>query len=76
MHGNVWQWCADLFNPKQGSGRVRRGGGWYDVGQVCRAAGRDGDAPTARNVSLGFRLARVPRPASGSASQGERSRSP
>jgi formylglycine-generating enzyme required for sulfatase activity len=59
MHGNVCQWCEDLFDPK-GSDRVSRGGSWYDVGSGCRAADRYRFAPTFRDYTLGFRLARVP----------------
>ena len=62
MHGNVWQWCEDLFDPK-GSERVLRGGSWFFDGFRCRAAGRHGRAPTLRANDLGFRLARVPVPA-------------
>src|SRR5207245_1398691 len=72
MHGNVCQWT----DTEEGSARVFRGGGWGDDGSVCRAADRGGNSPTLRGSVLGFRLARVPRPASGSASQSERSRSP
>jgi formylglycine-generating enzyme required for sulfatase activity len=59
MHGNVMQWCDHLWDPK-GSDRVVRGGCWDDDGSSCRAAGRDGSAPTDRFYDLGFRLARVP----------------
>jgi formylglycine-generating enzyme required for sulfatase activity len=59
MHGNVCQWCEDLIDPK-GSDRVSRGGSWYDVGTSCRAADRYRFAPTLRDYTLGFRLARVP----------------
>src|SRR5262249_35232513 len=59
MHGNVWQWCEDLFDPK-GSDRVLRGGSWSLIGSDCRAANRIRYAPTFRYSSLGFRLARVP----------------
>jgi formylglycine-generating enzyme required for sulfatase activity len=60
MHGNVFQWCADLF-VEGGSGRVGRGGCWYsDDRSDCRAAIRLGFAQTDRNFFIGFRLARVP----------------
>ena len=41
MHGNVWQWCNDPFDP-WGSDRVYRGGGWFLDGSRCQAAGRYG----------------------------------
>ena len=62
MHGNVLQWCEDLFDPK-GSGRVSRGGSWNFYGTNCQAGGRSGSAPAYRSYDLGFRLARVPVPA-------------
>jgi formylglycine-generating enzyme required for sulfatase activity len=59
MHGNVWQWCEDLFT-EGASARVIRGGGWhYDAG-YCRAAFRIRFSPVDRSHNLGFRLARVP----------------
>ncbi len=61
MHGNVWQWCADLDDPKAGaSNRVFRGSGWFNFGEHCRAADRYALAPSHRSSALGLRLARVP----------------
>ncbi len=58
MHGNVWQWCEELYDDK-GPARVLRGGSWSCLGRYCRAACRYGRAPSDRLNGLGFRLARV-----------------
>jgi formylglycine-generating enzyme required for sulfatase activity len=59
MHGNVWQWCEDLYGPEDWIG-VCRGGSWGGLGVYCRAADRSGQSLTRRSNDLGFRLARVP----------------
>jgi formylglycine-generating enzyme required for sulfatase activity len=59
MHGNVFQWCADLHGGRQ-EVRVFRGSAWSGFGTSCRAAGRDRDVFMAQYNYRGFRLARVP----------------
>ncbi len=68
MHGNVWEWCSDVYAP-YGSGhstnstsiistdnRVRRGGSWYKYPWHLRSANRAYAHPGARFQTTGFRL--------------------
>jgi formylglycine-generating enzyme required for sulfatase activity len=71
MHGNVWEWCQDLWYenyegaPTDGSVwiedgndryRVLRGGAWNDDPWICRSACRLHDKPTYRTDFIGFRV--------------------
>jgi len=59
MHGNVWEWCSDLYEVG-GSARVFRGGCWLLGAANCRASCRYGLEPAFRFNYVGFRLAAVP----------------
>jgi formylglycine-generating enzyme required for sulfatase activity len=71
MHGNVWEWCRDIYMEKLtggidpevatgGSVRVLRGGSWWSKAGNCRSARRNGHTPDYRFHDLGFRIAAVP----------------
>ena len=70
MHGNVLEWCADLYDPgyyaqsptenprgpAAGEERVYRGGGWFNCARGFRSASRSGGLPENRHLTLGFRV--------------------
>jgi sulfatase modifying factor 1 len=67
MHGNVWEWCRDLYAEKMpggrdpevaqgGSFRVYRGGCFGNAFGDCRSADRDGFVSSTRLSHLGFRV--------------------
>ncbi len=77
MHGNVWEWCQDLFTNYQsgsvidpnrtdsGTNRVRRGGSWFKHGYSCRSANRAYGHAASRLPHTGFRLVRETQAAPG-----------
>ena len=56
VHGNVWEWCRNLYSSRY---RVLRGGSFSSVAQSARSALRNHNAPTIRNSDLGMRAARA-----------------
>ena len=75
LHGNVYEWCQDLYGPypqykvvdpkgpetvKKESYRVYRGGSWYSSARYCRAACRGKEEPDFKYYNLGFRLVKNP----------------
>ena len=74
MHGNVFEWCEDVYNesfydsesaygpdPLSTGGsvnRVFRAGSWRGGATLCRSASRNGNNPDGRGIDIGFRPAR------------------
>lgn len=71
MHGNVWEWCADIWHenyigaPTDGSAWltngdqgycVQRGGSWVDRATNCRSAFRVGDVAHNNDHIVGLRI--------------------
>jgi len=55
MHGNVWQWCENWYDSEQKL-RVLRGGSWFTVARICRAACHVWGEPGYHDYDFGFRI--------------------
>ena len=74
MHGNVREWCANVFRESfsrarpggtpwyeiEGQYRVLRGGSWRNEPRRCRSAYRNRNLPEFRSNYFGFRVACSP----------------
>lgn len=70
MHGNVWEWCWDLYGPYAsgthtnpagtltGYSRVMRGGSWSNTAANVRSAHRVDYDPDSKGNDIGFRVVR------------------
>jgi formylglycine-generating enzyme required for sulfatase activity len=68
MHGNVWEWCSDLYGvypstpplddmwSKGRPQRTARGGEWYARSRDVRCASRGGNHAESHSPDVGFRI--------------------
>ena len=73
MHGNVAEWCTDLWhknyghalddgsayigNDSQKAARILRGGSWLHLPGCCRSSHRLSSPPNSKSDAFGFRIA-------------------
>ena len=69
MHGNVWEWMSDCWQPQYSAKaakppeacttRVLRGGSWASAAAALRSAARGWESQDKSKNSIGFRVARA-----------------
>jgi formylglycine-generating enzyme required for sulfatase activity len=69
MHGNVWEWTGDCWQPQYSAKaakpaetcttRVLRGGSWASNATALRSAARGWESQDKSKNSIGFRVARA-----------------
>jgi serine/threonine protein kinase/formylglycine-generating enzyme required for sulfatase activity len=59
MHGNVWSWCQDRYEPSKMEKRIFRGGSYVDAADDVRAARRLKTDPGTPTRYVGLRPART-----------------
>ena len=71
MHGNVWEWCEDVYeatasskqdavNGNSSGLRVLRGGAWSNPANLVRSSYRGNLTPDDTYNNIGFRVAKAP----------------
>jgi formylglycine-generating enzyme required for sulfatase activity len=55
MHGNMWQWCSNVYDTANDN-KVVRGGTWSSGCRGARSACRTGRAPAERTMYYGVRV--------------------
>ena len=70
MHGNISEWCWDIYapydlkvvknpvGPSNGTRRINRGGAWNDFAKNLRSAYRAATPQDNKSFNIGFRIAR------------------
>ncbi|MEO0416217.1 MAG: formylglycine-generating enzyme family protein, partial [Verrucomicrobiota bacterium] len=60
MHGNLSEWCVDVYlDPNAGECRIIRGGSYLTAPDLCRSASKSWCEPTRKDQDIGFRLVLV-----------------